>query len=210
MRPTAACLSRQSVLEVERKFRCVPGTIHLLRANKSTPAFHSLVYCGQRSFEDTYYDNNAILSSNGIWVRKRNERWQAKIRQGGDYMNSQFQEFSGADQISYIVRKYCAPAAMGSMNFGLLETARYVTLRHELKADDTFRIVLDTTNFGHSVGEVELQHLTGAQSGESQNVATMMDAQIVTFMQHYAWAFPKGNAVGKLSAYFAWRSREES
>lgn len=68
--------------------------------------------------------------------------------------------------------------------------------------------MLDTTDFGHSVGEVELQRIIGAQDSKDQNVASVMDAQIVAFMQYYAWAFPKGDAVGKLSAYFTWKTKK--
>lgn len=59
------------------------------------------------------------------------------------------------------------------------------------------------------MGEVELEEVLGwkdsglAISEERQRLSAKMDEEIQHFMQKYAWAFPLGKPVGKLSAYFA-------
>lgn len=211
MRTTAARLCRRSVVEVERKFRCDPGSTDRFNTNRGEPAFRVLEYLGRRSFEDIYYDRNEILSSHGVWVRQRSGRWQAKVRLGGDYTNSQFRELSKPHEIAQMIRKYNLDADSPSNDFGLQKSAQYTTIRETWKADNRFEIVLDTTDFGHSVGEVELQQETET-SGDGelpvavrQAVAKEMDHQIEAFMQQYSWAFSPGKPVGKLSAYFAWK-----
>jgi thiamine-triphosphatase len=170
---------------------------------------------GRRSFEDVYYDRDQVLSSKGIWVRKRNEKWQAKIRQNGDYTNSQFEEVADADEISRIIRGMDLGMHTASSNFGLEEIARYTTFRETWRADNKFEIVLDATNFDHIVGEVELQQAVTLEddNGEDalrlarQAVSADMDRQLEDFMNYYSWAFPSDKPVGKLSAYFAWKRK---
>lgn len=158
-----------------------------------------------------YYDRDESLFSNGIRVRKRSGHWQAKIRRGADYTNSQFGELSDPEDIAWLIRKFNSNASTSSKDFGLESVAQYTTLRDAWKADDKFEIVLDTTDFGHCVGEVELQHMTEIDGDRASPIAMRqalgkeMDCQIEAFMQHYSWAFPSGKPVGKLSAYFDWK-----
>lgn len=215
MRATTARMFRRSILEVERKFQCDPGSMSRIRANQGQPPFQSLKPLGRRSFEDVYYDRNRILSTEGIWVRKRNERWQAKVRQSGDYTNSQFEEVTEADDISRIVRDMGLGTHTASSNFGLVEMARYTTFRETWRADNKFEIVLDNTDFEHTVGEVELQRAVTLDHDDGEELSKFarqaltadMDQQIEDFMNYYSWAFPLGKPVGKLSAYFARKER---
>ncbi|KAI4144873.1 MAG: hypothetical protein LQ340_006508 [Diploschistes diacapsis] len=213
MKPTAARFLHQSVVEVERKFLCNPGSRDCFNTNHGEPAFRVLEYLGRRTFEDTYYDRNGVLSSHGVWVRQRSGRWQAKVRLGGDYTNSQFRELSKQHDIAQVIRQYNLEADSSSNDFGLQKSAQYTTTRDMWKADNRFEIVLDTTDFGHSVGEVELQQETETSGDRElllavrQAVAKDMDRQIEAFMQQYSWAFPPGKPVGKLSAYFAWKRK---
>lgn len=184
--------------------------------NRGEPAFRTLDYLGQRIFEDIYYDCNETLSSYGVWVRQRSGRWQAKVRQGGDYANSQFLELSEPQDIIQMIRKFNLDAESSSKDFGLLKSAQYTTTRDTWKGDNMFEIVVDTTDFGHSVGEVELQEVTESDGDQElpvavrQAMAKDMDCQIEAFMRQYSWAFPPGKPVGKLSAYFAWKREEDS
>lgn len=69
------------VLEVERKFLPTATSISLLRANTSKPAFESFKPLGVSHTHDVYYDCNNALLSRGIYVRRRDGNWEAKIRQ---------------------------------------------------------------------------------------------------------------------------------
>ena len=112
MRPTAICHLRQSLIEVERKFQCNRQSIERFRANRGVPAFRSLDYLGRSSFEDIYFDREKTLSARGIWVRKRNGHWQAKVRQGGSFANSQFEEVSNPGEIAQMILKLNVDAQM--------------------------------------------------------------------------------------------------
>ncbi|MCJ1475930.1 hypothetical protein MMC13_004594 [Lambiella insularis] len=193
--------SSKFILKVERKFRCSPRSISLLRHNGGDPPFQELTYLGQHRFHDTYYDSNNTLSGNGVWIRRRSGVWQAKVRQGGDFINSKFGELVGKDQIRRLIAQYGVRTSE-SDDFGLSTIAQYVTERERWKADGTFEIAIDTTDFDHTVGEVEMS-VEDPNTGSNEAVTSRMDAQIEAFMEKYSWAFPSGVTVGKLSAYFA-------
>lgn len=207
---------RRWCIEVERKFRYESVFVNRFKANSGSPAFASLEYLGQSTFTDTYFDDPvSTLTRQGVYVRQRGTNWQAKIRQGGDYTNSQFRELSCPDHIGRMIRSYNIEySPLGTdKSFGLKSMARFTTIREAWKADKKFKIVLDRTDFGHAVGEVELEVEMETNNdvnealwaAKRQGVTTQMDRQIETFMQDYSWAFPAGKPVGKLSAYFAFR-----
>ena len=58
-------------------------------------------------------------------------------------------------------------------------------------ADHKFTAVLDETDFGHSVGEVEIL----------ADDAKQAHADSDTFLNHYAWFFDCSKPKGKLAAY---------
>ncbi|KAE8353773.1 CYTH-like domain-containing protein [Aspergillus coremiiformis] len=195
------------LLEVERKF---PGlAVKRLLIDGGFPPFRTLQYCGTKSFHDIYYDKAGLLSSKGVWVRQRDGDWQAKVRIGGDYNNSKFEELSTPLDISHYLEKLTGLKNYERNNFGLTQMASFSTLRESWLADKDFAIVQDVTDFGHRVGEVELEcridHIGGLDSDvERSRVLKMaeMDQRIAVFMQRYSWAFGNGEAKGKLTAYF--------
>lgn len=189
-------------LEVERKFSSL--AVYPLTRDGGHPPFHSLKSLSDRTLHDIYYDHSHLLSSSGIWVRQRNGNWQAKIRKGGDFKDSRFEETSDVNDIAKHVRELTGFAQPDSAFFGLSPTADITTYRKSWKADDKFKIVLDRTDFGHVVGEVELEKEVDIQDRCHMNkVMTVMDHEIAQFMRRYAWAFTSGTPTGKLSAYFA-------
>ena len=197
-------------VEVERKFRPTPDSIRLLRTNSGTPPFRNLEYLGQRKFEDIYFDKDGILLSKGIWVRRRDDEWEAKVRQGGDYTNSQFMEMAGYDKVANLVAVNVPRAQIDVQDLGMKQFARFATARETWLADGKFLVVLDTADFGHLVGEVELVKDKWFRKDANELVlrrlrrimATRMDSQISEFMRMHPWAFPPGEVKGKLSAYF--------
>jgi len=227
------CCSKKTTtlkLEVERKFRALACQPPLLVANSGNPPFQSLKFLGTRTFRDVYYDNNddnksgAILSNAGVWVRQRSGKWQAKIKRGGTYRDSRFEEIESAEEIADCVRR-CLSTTLGSKmpqlqihesnNFGLSPIASLTTVRQGWKADDAFQIVLDSTDFGHVVGEVELEREVEVEIEEEKrqqklhSITTDMDQQIAEFMTKYSWAFQPGIPKGKLSAYFEWQKQKD-
>ncbi|EFX01723.1 adenylate cyclase [Grosmannia clavigera kw1407] len=192
-------LRRSNILEVERKFRGL--AVSELTQHGGVPSFQNLRQLPMQTIHDTYYDHDNILSAAGAWVRLRNGVWQAKISKGGGFLNSRFEEFYGAQDIADRVRHITGwdlAETKESENFGLLPLAEFETRRRAWTANSDFQIVLDSMDFGHEVGEVELQHtLTFDIDEESEaahekrkaQVMQQMDERIVDFMRTYSWAF---------------------
>jgi thiamine-triphosphatase len=200
--PTISC-----ILEVERKFRSL--AVQELASNNRYPPFQSIRSLGQQIIHDVYYDRSSNLSSAGVWVRQRNGQWEAKVKKGGNFTNSRFEELSDPRAISQCVKDLTGIRCTEQEQFGLQRIATLSTTRKAWIADNEFRIVLDTMDFGHSVGEVELQQqttftATASLSIEQQKQRKMqeMDDRIAKFMEQYSWAFCRGVPKGKLTAYF--------
>ncbi|KAL1842686.1 hypothetical protein VTJ49DRAFT_4465 [Mycothermus thermophilus] len=113
---------KTTILEVERKFRrlTVPSLTNLTTTTTTTttttatttsssagvcnPPFKSVVSLPTRHIHDIYYDTpRRTLSAACAWVRLRNGMWQAKVRQGGDFVNSRFEELKGARDVGQCV-----------------------------------------------------------------------------------------------------------
>jgi len=204
MRPTLRVA--QALLEVERKFCSL--AVKDLASNTGQPAFKSIRALAQRTIHDVYYDNSSgSLISAGIWVRQRNGFWEAKVKKGGDYTNSMFEELAGTELVRRCVVDVIGKEDREKDHFGLDAIATLSTVRQSWIADNEFKIVLDSMNFGHTVGEVELQEevqFTATANLEQQKREKMkeMDKRIEVFMDRYSWAFHLGVPKGKLMAYF--------
>lgn len=219
---------RRSILEVERKFAPTATSIRQLDQNTGQPPFDSVVHQGITCFEDTYYDTPTdTLSKAGVWIRRREKfecgarrfagykrrdprdvSWEAKVRVGGDFINSAFREVTNVEEISNLLSALVAGAELdaghGPRGGQMREMAKFITDRTGYFVDGKFTVVIDVTDFGHTVGEVELERdATGAScEGEDKALAiAAMDEEIEGFMRRFAWAFPAGKPIGKLSAY---------
>lgn len=220
---------RRSILEVERKFAPTATSTRQLDQNTGSPPFDSVVHQGVTCFEDTYYDTPAdTLSKAGVWIRRREKfecgvrrfsghkrrdprdvSWEAKVRVAGDFVNSAFREVTDVEEISDLLGTLVPGTELdghnGPRGGQVREMARFVTDRTGYIVDGRFTVVIDVTDFGHTVGEVELERGTAEVSceGEDKTLAiAAMDEEIDGFMRRFAWAFPAGKPVGKLSAYF--------
>jgi len=143
-------------------------------------------------------------------VRKRNTLWEAKIRKGGDFLNSAFLEVDGSKAVSNAAKKYLnVPLDGRSIEEVLSPCAEFVTRRESWMLDRKFQVDVDTTDFGHKVGEVELTTYLdcgnskhGVDQKREADIRANMDTEIKNFMELYPQAFPPGRPLGKLSAYF--------
>lgn len=199
---------RQTVLEVERKFSHL--RIYPFKADGGSPPFHTLAYHGTETFCDKYFDHHNRLSAAGTWVRRRNGHWESKIRQAGDYTNSQFQEIQDLAEISRHVYSITKISGQSCNDFGLSKMAEFVTYREKWIADERFEVVLDNTDFGHTVGEIELKELKNVRPGiEAQACCKLLDQEIEAFMRRYSWAFSSAPPIGKLTAYFSRLRRQD-
>lgn len=217
---------RRSVIEVERKFQYHPKFVKRFRMNDGNPPFRQLDFRGKDSFRDVYYDyKNETLTKSGLWVRQRNGQWEAKVKQNGDFTNSQFEEVKGRRGVLELLlqlehQRYLENQSQAynlprldprDPSFGLSVFADLRTTREAWVVNDAFNVVLDTTDFGHGVGEVELEETFTVPAEDSdfpeakRQFGADMDQRIECFMKEHAWAFPPGKPIGKLTAYFAWK-----
>lgn len=228
---------RRSVLEVERKFAPTATSIRQLGQNNGEPPFESVVHKGVTCFEDRYYDTpNDTLSKAGVWIRRREKlecgvrpftgskgasppdaSWEAKIRVGGDFINSAFREITDVHEISAMLGTLVPGSELdadhGPHGGEVREMARFVTDRTGYIVDGKFTVVIDVTDFGHTVGEVELERDATEASCEGVDkelAIAAMDKEIDGFMRRFWWAFPAGKPVGKLTAYFDRKSDRQS
>jgi len=233
----------RALLEVERKFSPSKQSISLIRQNAGHPHFKQVQYLGAQKIEDVYYDQEDLLSRKGIWVRQRltkaasphgpnhpsfqeiieaqrhssvNEtpEWQAKIRRSGNFTNSAFAEIKGSDKVLQTLRDRIPQLKRIESLNNLPVLARISSMRETWKVNDRFTVALDTTDFDHVVGEVELEvddpWADGNSAAETSRMQKM-DADIEDFMEHHKWAFPVNDeVVGKLSAYLKWAEGKNS
>jgi thiamine-triphosphatase len=228
MRPTKAF---RALLEVERKFNPSPYSISLLRQNGGSPRFDKIQYNGVEHLEDIYYDKQDMLCGQGTYARLRHWRpsprtinsfdqlpvtfWQAKIRRAGNYTNSAFVEVEGHEEVLAAIKER-VPRLQDIANVNELPVMAHIVSQREIwEVDHKFTVAIDSTDFGHIIGEVELE-VQDLEIGDKNDQAESlklqkMDEEIAAFMKRYFWAFPvDGKVVGKLSAYFKWVGRRES
>ena len=96
-------LPRTMFLEVERKF-CSLG-IDIIAANAGNPPFRPLVFKGVKKFCDIYYDQGELLRSAGVYLRRRDSTWEAKIRVVGNFVNASFDEVTCESRIAEVVQQ---------------------------------------------------------------------------------------------------------
>jgi len=198
----------RALLEVERKFCSL--AVEDLVANTGQPPFKIVHALAQRTIHDVYYDDpSRSLIKAGIWVRRRNGFWEAKVKRGGDFTNSKFEELSGPGLVQRCVQAVTGKEAREKDFFGLDAIATLSTVRQSWIADGEFKIVFDAMDFGHTVGEVELEEkfnfsatANASKEHQIQEKMTEMDERIGVFMNRYHWAFRPGAPKGKLMAYF--------
>jgi len=191
-------------LEVERKFLVTPAAVTYLRSNGGGSRFKRYESLGKQTTHDTYYDQNNVLFLRGVYIRRRNGHWEAKIRTGGDLINSAFTEIDGTNAVKEIIEQNLPITADGRNIEDILDPcADFVTERESWIIEGSYKVDVDTTDFGHIVGEVELTRiLQDADEEEEAGLTEKMDQDIKAFMQSCPQAFPTGRPVGKLSAYF--------
>ena len=197
------------LLEIEQKFSFTLASIGRLITNAGRPPFKHLSNSTVQTFRDTYFDSHNKLSDAGLWIRKRHVHpdptnsnrlpegtleWEAKQRKhGGSFLRSTFSETKDPIQIRELVRSHLPDLKTAFKdNFGLDAMAEFETRRLTFLADHKFTVVLDFTNFGHEVGEVELM---AEDAGKAH-------ADIDGFVREYAWFFDMSSPKGKLRAYF--------
>jgi hypothetical protein len=212
-------LSSRSIvprLEVERKFVPSPllkkyasetattPRIHVSPATKRDPSV-VLTRLPRKRITDKYFDNKGQLEQKGIWVRWRKEQttthdgtktitsqtcWEAKVKQGGNFLDSQFIEAKGRDAVEILLAEAGVCRSIYDLSFQLGFVADRVgwavnSYDVEKIVDDTaaMSLVLDTmstalegrngehsTFMHHQVGELELEKTITIEDGDDLRI----------------------------------------
>lgn len=211
------------------------SSVRQLDQNTGEPPFKSVIHKGVTCFEDTYYDTpKDNLSIAGVWIRRRKKfecerlrfapiepasphhvSWEAKVRVGGDFINSAFRDITDVQEILTILSNLVPGAELdaqhGPRGGQMRELARFVTNRTGYVVDGKFTVVIDVTDFGHTIGEVELEKDASDASCEGRTLTiAAIDEEVGGFMRRFIWAFPSGNPVGKLTAYFDYKTNKRT
>ncbi len=116
--------------------------------------------------------------------------------QGVSFLRSTFSETKDRSRILELVRSHFPGRSLCFEDdfLGLDAIAEFETDRLWFRADDKFTVVLDVTDFGHRVGEVEVM----AEDADAEKAHKDIEA----FFREYPWFFDTSNPKGKLTAYF--------
>jgi len=142
------------MFEVERKFTLQSCDAERIRGDDSFLA------CGTKTIVDEYYDNRSLtLTTKDTWLRHRGENWELKVPAMVDASGiTQYQEICGvagvAEHLSVNLDSEdlfsLALDRQGFQVFAEIRTTREMFRKQGLE------IVLDSTDFGYCVGEVEI------------------------------------------------------
>ena len=148
-------------------------------------------------FSPSFHTSTGIANGEEEWEAKRSVR-------NGSFLRSTFVETKDLTQIRQLLRcHFPHPDDRSNIqddNFGLNPIAAFGTERVTLVAkeeeddDREFSVVLDSTDFGHEVGEVEVI----AEEAEAEKA----HGDIERFLKRYPWFFDTRGPKGKLTAYF--------
>ncbi|PGG99609.1 hypothetical protein AJ79_08469 [Helicocarpus griseus UAMH5409] len=211
---TIPAITQPRRLEVERKFPINKKNVVYIASNNWETRLKGHEYLGKQTTHDIYYDKEGMLFSKGVYVRQRNNKWEAKVRTGGDFTNSAFREVDGIDAVKEVIERSLGLNGGNDYRHDiedmLTPCADFVTERDSWMLDGKFKVDVDMTDFGHSVGEVELTSILPSNvcgsiergKASESKMKEKMDQEIEGFMKRYPDAFPAGRAVGKLTAYF--------
>ncbi|KAI1089826.1 hypothetical protein F5B19DRAFT_465628 [Rostrohypoxylon terebratum] len=261
---TTAALKRiASNVEVERKFNRGPKFTSLFTHNigqlQKAP-FVVRDHPGQL-IRDTYYDTeDGHLDKMGVYVRQRSVRplsslnptqhnngagdradseWNAKVRIGGHYSNSQFIEYDGRANVTREVQRIKGEKAkledlkvVSDLNTRRSEWE--ITHLADGKAPKSKMTVViddvveaqggtgedgtDRAGFSHIVGEVEFfQELVTEDKNEEEHAALRKEVggKLMKELEEFMLAHPDlfstdPKPIGKLSAYETWKAERKS
>ena len=253
---TSRALRSRSIVskfEVERKF--VPSLLLKKYACETVTTPHidvtsatghgskvSLTRLPRKRITDKYFDHKGLLERKGIWVRWRKEEvttpdgihaisshtsWEAKVKQGGNFLDSQFVEAEGRDAVEDLITGAGVCRSIYDLSFQLGVIADRIGWavngydgEEVVDGSATMSLVLDTVSAAlegrngecpipmhQEVAELELETIvaTNHLSEYERNHAPQteaMHAKLTAFVSTYSTLFETASLpVGKITAY---------
>jgi len=146
-----------NMIEIERKFK--------LRETDLQTIKQIAKFGGEKTYRDEYYDSPTYeLTKKDTWLRKRNGVWECKVaventeNKGTDY----YLELTNESDILKYLLDNDHIKQIGSLsvdqhlaNNSICQFATICSARSKYKTDK-FNFDLDVTDFGYSIGEIEI------------------------------------------------------
>ena len=160
-------------------------------------------------------------------------KWEAKVRSGGDYVVSSMIEFEGKEKVMELWAEHFGNGDILEEDMvASIHTDRDIFRLEETPLPERWNIcaVIDHCSspvamgsllyrkhpYSHVIGEVEFSEPIRGNGKDQQDdklrtiAETQMNASLEAFMKRYSSLFPtQPKPVGKLSAYFESKHREE-
>ncbi|KAG9306555.1 hypothetical protein G9A89_004752 [Geosiphon pyriformis] len=163
------------------------------------------------SFIDIYYDNHSKdypLTTRDIWLRQRDEKWECKTPTNLTPSMDSYHELETIDSVTEYLENILNPGNSSISlpredqfkeflleKYNLTPFCEIQTFRKHYIINNEFTLDLDTADFGHHVGEIELVV-------ESPEKVQEAERRIAIFMKEHEWFFEtSGLVLGKLSRY---------
>ncbi|MDP3784777.1 MAG: CYTH domain-containing protein [bacterium] len=142
------------MIEVEKKF--------ILSKEDEARLTEEAEFLGEKTMEDAYYDTaDYTLTSQDIWLRERDRRWELKLplHKGAERLGDQYRELTDENEIrEYLKIPPKKTLAQDLEDAGYMPFCVFKTVRRKYKKMP-FVIDLDAVDFGdfsYALGEVEL------------------------------------------------------
>jgi adenylate cyclase class IV len=171
--------SKTPTIEVERKF-IVPTNYHeRLIANgfKLQMEFDEILV-------DKYYDTpeHALLNDDH-WLRQRNGDWELKYPVGSGHSGGTtlYHETTCHEDILSKLTPILALedfSLQQVLDSGKLDTFAHLETKRKCYSKDDVNIVIDATDWGHSIGEIEVMVTDHSQVGEASKRIELLGLQL--------------------------------
>ncbi len=184
--------------EVEQKFSISPETREKLAALGALKK-------GSKSFTDIYYDTtDHSLTFNDFWLRKRNGSWQLKSplqRHASKPLTDKYKETENEEDIlklltecGFVIKRDERSLQQLVDTQFLVAISEFTTLREiwllpsdpEIEGLSGGNVVLDSTNEGYEIGEVELMADSHTLTNQAEEFVKEMATKISTFLYFLA------------------------
>ncbi len=177
------------MIEVEKKFQ--------ITEEQKRRLLEGAEFVYKKEIHDTYFDRGVELCTQDLWLRERDGRFELKYplhtKGHGTRKADQYREYeTDAEVVAALHLNEEALSVEGLAVQGYKPIVSYVTTRASYKKDG-FTIVIDETDFGYTVCEIERMAEEGA------NINALSD-EIVDFAQ--VQGLSTNPVLGKALIYF--------
>eukprot|EP00026_Physarum_polycephalum_P007241 Phypoly_transcript_07299.p1 GENE.Phypoly_transcript_07299~~Phypoly_transcript_07299.p1 ORF type:complete len:500 (+),score=89.48 Phypoly_transcript_07299:59-1501(+) len=196
--------TQSNLIEIERKFKLRESDLQTIKRIAR--------FGGEKTYHDEYFDSPTYeLTKKDTWLRKRNGAWECKVpidnagNQGTDYYleltnESDILQFMIQNKIISAIDS-ASPLEQQLTNHKIVPFASIRSTRSKYRTD-TFNFDLDVTDFGYSIGEIEIMvkqasEIPNAQKqidqfvSENALVVSGVQGKVLTYLsrfrkEHYA------------------------